>query len=218
MFSRSNKNNVPLLVMEQLKDVESCLINFESFMMAASTPETVPETLRSLAGSVMQAEAAADISLRRMIDSLAGSSLLPATREDIISVVTSCDRIANKCEALSNMIVLHRFRFPAEYAEDYKQILSITHEQFDILEKCISTLFGRFGDLLKDHAILDEIREHESRVDKIEQKLCEQIFARDEELAYRMQLSDFTEMICDISDIIENISDKIQIMLITRKA
>ena len=33
-----------------------------------------------------------------------------------------------------------------------------------------------------------------------------------------MQTARFVELVCDISDVIENIADKIQIMLITRKA
>ena len=40
----------------------------------------------------------------------------------------------------------------------------------------------------------------------------------DIELAAKMQLFDIIDLFCDISDIIENIADKIQIMLIARKA
>ena len=86
-----------------------------------------------------------------------------------------------------------------------------------MLEKSISLLFAKFGDLLKDHSILDEIREYESRVDKIEERLYEQIYAEDLDLANRMQMARFVELICDVSDIIEDIADKIQIMLITSK-
>ena len=71
---------------------------------------------------------------------------------------------------------------------------------------------------IKDHSILDQIRSLESNVDTIEDKLAEDIFNMDTELAAKMQLSHLVELICDISDIIEDIADKIQIMLITRKA
>jgi len=74
MFKRSNVTN---LIMEQLKDVEGCLINFENFMRAAATPEAVPETLRALESGVVQMEAAADRSLSRMIESL-GQTPSPA--------------------------------------------------------------------------------------------------------------------------------------------
>ena len=217
MFTKVKTNAVHELIMEQIKDVEACLVSFESFLRAASTQESGDETLRSLYESVYAKEDAADISLRRMIDSLAGSAFLPATREDLISIATSCDGVANKCEHTAMMIVYQRFRYPEAFANDLLEIIAVTHEQFVLLEKSISALFAKFGDLLKDHTILDEIRKRETRVDAIEQKLYEQIFRLDMDLAHQMQVANFVEWLCDLSDMIENIADKIQIMLVTRK-
>ena len=102
MFNK--KSNVHDLIMEQIKDVEKCLVSFKSFMAAAVVEETAPATLDSLRIAVGDAENAADISLRAMIDSLSGGSYLPSTREDLISIATSCDKIANKCEDVSKLI------------------------------------------------------------------------------------------------------------------
>lgn len=215
IFKKSS--SVSALIMEQIKDVEGCLINFENFMRAAVTPETATETLRALSVGVHQMENAADRSLRVMIESLASGSFLPSTREDLISIATRCDKVANKCEHTAIMLIVEQFRFPEGYGKDVMEILAITREQFELLEKSIRLLFAKFGELLQDHSILDEIREHESRVDKIEIKLYEQIYAENIDLAYRAQMAGFVELICDISDIIEDIADKIQIMLITRK-
>ncbi len=211
-------NAVHILILEQLRDVESCLLYFESFMRAACTPETVHETLKSLAVNISNAEAKADISLRKMIDSLQGHAYLPSTREDIISVATSCDKIANKCEGIANHVVYQHFSFPAQFADDLLKIVSITHDQFEVLEKAITKLFANFGEMLRDHSILDEIRKYESMVDTIEHRINEVVYTLDIELAARMQLAKYIESLCDISDAIENIADKIQIMLITRKA
>ncbi|MBQ9112931.1 MAG: DUF47 family protein [Clostridia bacterium] len=218
MLSKRPHKNVNTLIMEEIKDVKSCLIGFESFMRAAVTPQTVHETLVTLSDGVCDAEAAADGSLRRMIDSLSNTAFLPATRSELIDIATGCDRVANKCEHTAKMIVLQRFRFPEEFNDDVMKILSITHEQFEILEQSISSLFSDFSDLLKDHSILDEIRAHETQVDIIETTLYERIFTRDTPLAEKTQTAHFVELLCDLSDIIENLADKIQIMLITRKA
>ena len=218
MFSKKDQKDVHALIMEQIGDVKTCLINFEGFMRASIAPETVVETLRVLAGGVAQAENVADVSLRKMIDSLAETAYLPSTRQEIISIATDCDRIANKCEHFAQMSIFQRFRFPAEFAEDINKMLAITNEQFDVLQNSISTLFSNFGALAKDHQILDEIRAHESAVDRIEQKLYDSIFDMEISLAEKMQLFQFVEWLADLSDIIENIADKIQIMLITRKA
>ncbi|MBR2875769.1 MAG: DUF47 family protein [Clostridia bacterium] len=219
MFNHKTKNNpVHMLIMEQINDVENCLIQFESFIRASSAQDVSFDSLNTLAKGIIEAEAVADVSLRKMIDSLSGSSFLTATRQDLISIATGCDAVANKCENYAKMSVVQNFVFPDEYNEDLLRIVSISRKQFDVLRKSISLLFSDFGGLLKDHSILDEIRKYETEIDKIEESLYERIFKMDISLPEKMQMSDFADKIADISDIIENLADKIQIMLVTRKA
>lgn len=218
MFTKKKENSVHVLIMEQINDVENCLVQFQSFIRAASTPQTGIETLRTLEEGIANAEAVADKSLRKMIDSLSGGSFLPSTRQDLISIATSCDKVANKCELYAKKAVCQKFIFPADFTDDLTEIVSITIDQFAVLEKSISRLFSDFGQLLKDHTILDEIRKLETKVDVIELKLYDKVFSMDIGLAERMQMTQFIETICDISDVIENIADKIQIMLVSRKA
>ena len=203
--------------MEQIKDVEICLVCFENFMRVATQPESKQESLRALSQELVQKEADADASLRRMIDSLLHVSFLPSTKEELIDIASSCDRVANKCEHTAVLLVVQKFRFPAEYEQNILDILGETIRQFELLQKSISMLFSEFGAFMKDHSILDQIRECESKVDRIEQKLYEDVFSNDMDLAHQTQLARFIELVCDVSDIIENIADKIQVMLITRK-
>ena len=218
MFKKSKNDNVYELITEQLRDVKSCLTSFEDFMRVATSSEDNSIALRALCDTVYEKEHQADITLRRMIDSLSAAMYLPSTREDLISIGTSCDKIANKCEDICYMVVLQNFRFPEEYYADILEILSITHKQYELLEKSISLLFARMGDFMKDYSILDDIRDYESAVDVFERKLLEKTYSRGMELAECMQLTGFIEDLCDLSDITENIADIIQIMLVTRKA
>ena len=216
MFKKNS--NVHTMIVEQIKDVETCMINFENFMRAATTEGTVHETLRTLCIGVQDAEAKADRSLRAMIDTLYDGSFLPSTREDLISIATRCDKVANKCESISKTMVFQRFHCPSAYAEDLNAIFTITKEQFELLEESISMLFSNLNKLQKDHSILDKIRTLETKVDRIEDKVTEDIFTLDIGLAEKMQIANVVEWLCDLSDIIEDIADKIQIMLIARKA
>ena len=216
MFKKNS--DVHALIVEQIKDVEKCLVKFESFMEAATTPETVPETLVALVEGVKEAENVADKSLRAMIDSLSDGAYLPSTREDLISIATSCDKVANKCESIAKTIVFQRFDFPEVYSKDVVDIFSLTKEQFELLEEAISMLFSKMTALQKDPAILDNIRSLETQVDLIEDKMNTQIFEMNIALAEKMQIAHIIEQLCDLSDILEDIADKIQIMLIARKA
>jgi predicted phosphate transport protein (TIGR00153 family) len=210
--------DVHTLITDEIQDVKATLWKFESFMSAASIPDAKFDTLALLCEGVCKCEADADLALRKMIDSLATAYYLPATKKEIIDVAGECDRIANKCEHTAKMLVVQKCRIPTEYTDGIKNILATTLEQFELLETAISRMFSDFKSILKDHSILDEIRSKESVVDKIEEKIYEDIFNSDEELARKMQLSRMIELVCDISDIIENIADKLQVMLITRKA
>ncbi len=218
MFKKSKTNNVHNLIMEQINDIENCLLKFESFIHAACKQDVSMDELRSLSVEIGNLEAVADISLRNMIDSLSGSAFLPSSREEIITVATICDRVANKCEAAAQMMVRQHFLFPRDYADSLIEIINITKIQFTLLEESVSRLFSNFGALLKDHSILDQIRVQESKVDAIEGMLYDKTYSLDIGLAERMQIASLVEHICAISDLIENIADKIQIMLVTRKA
>lgn len=109
-------DSVQSLIIEQVDDVKKTLLAMESFLRAGTTPETVPATMRSLMVAVCDAERDADTSLRAMIDSLQGGRYLPSTREDIIAIATSCDKVANKCETVAKNMVFRGFRFPEAYA------------------------------------------------------------------------------------------------------
>lgn len=210
--------DVHALIMEQVADVKKCLVLFDGFMRAATTPGVQRETLCSLRDGVAEAENDADISLRNMIFSFNKTHYLPSTLESLISIATSCDKIANKCESTVNLVILYRFVFPADFYKEFYKIYDLIDKQFDLLEQAISMLFSKMHLLQKDSSILDEIRALESEVDIIEMNLSDRIFASNGELAAKMQFFDIVGRLCDISDIIEDIADKIQIMLISRKA
>lgn len=211
------KNKVYASFADQINTVDECLIKFESFMESALVPNTPVETLKALAKSVMNAEDVADKALRSMIDTI-GGKFLPSTQENLIAIGTSCDAVANKCENIAKMIVIQKFKFPFDCSEQIKKVLEISQKQFAILEDSIELLFTNFNELLRDHTILHEIHRLETQVDVIEDELQQKIFDTDLPLAEKTQFSLVIDYICDISDIIENIADKIQIMLITRKA
>ena len=103
------KNKVNASFADQINNVDECLIKFESFMNSALVPGTPKETLKVLAKSVMEAENSADVALRKMIDTL-GGTFLPSTQENLISIGTSCDSVANKCENVAKMIVVQNYQ------------------------------------------------------------------------------------------------------------
>lgn len=206
------------LIMDHIKDVENCLNKFKVFIRTYTGQEDSSLPLNKLFQAVQDAEASADLTLRSLIDATGNGAYLPSTREDLIDIATICDKIANKCEYVSYLIMMYDFKFPEGFTEDINKIFDITEQQFVLLETSIIMLFSRMNTLQKDPLILDEIRKLESMIDQMESAIGHRIFAMDAELAYKMQFFGIVEKLCDISDLIEDIADKIQIMLIARKA
>ena len=215
MFKKGSDSHA--LIMAEIADVEACLNKFEEFMKAAAV-ETSTRSLTAKFDEIDLAEDRADSSLRAMIDSVGEAPYLPSTKEELIAVATSCDRIANKCEHIAFLITMYDLNFPEDFAQDFSDIFAATMKQFALLKDAIGMLFSQMRKLQKNPAILDEIRGLETEIDHIESKMGYRIFDMKIESAVKMQMFGIVELLCDISDIIENIADKIQIMLITRKA
>ena len=170
IFSKSNTSKVHLTILEQIKDVEGCLVSFNNFMKAAVNPKSDIEMMRALAESVYHMESAADRSLRAMIDSLNNVAYLPATRSELIDIAAKCDKIANKCEHVAEMMVLQHFKLPAEYSEQIVKILEITKEQFAVLLSAIGKLFSKVDFLWKESisgSYAHASEEFYSKVDRI---------------------------------------------------
>ena len=216
MLNKNKNNDIHGLIMDQLADVENTLVALEGFIAAATAEGATVEPLRALCKTVREKEHIADVSLRTMIEGLDGP-FLPSTRSDLISIATSCDKIANKCEDVAKLMVYQRFFFPTDCNASILEIVDITKKQFELLKSAVSQLFGKFNTLLKNHAILDDIRGLESQVDAVEETVYQQIFDMESlALSQKLQAVNFLDIICDISDVIENIADQIQIMLINR--
>lgn len=217
LLPKKSANNVVSVILEQLKDVEACLKEFTSFMLVAVDPSSDYSQLEIMASKVSQLEKTCDASLRKMIDSL-NATLLPGTRRELIDIATLCDEVANNCQNTALMMVYQNFRFPVEFSEDLMRIMELTGKQMTLLMNAVSKLYTEFGKLLKDHSILDEIRAVETEVDDIEEKLIKITYSMDIGLAEKMQMAKFLNKVADVSDIIEDVSDAIQICLIMRKS
>ena len=216
LFFKKSALSVSTLIGDQMEAIKECLISFETFIKANLDEKVEMAELKECYEAVHQSENKADKALRRMIDSL-DSSFLPSSRSELIEIAASCDKIANKWQGLAHLILLQRFHYPKSFEGDIRRIVEITLQQFTVLQTAIAMLFDKFGLFLKDHTILDDIRNLESQVDVIEESLNERIYSFEMDLAHQRQLGDMVQWLCDGSDIIENIADKLQIIVVSRK-
>ncbi len=197
--------------------VAECLEDMQDFFKELFSEKCDKHKLESIYVSIDSSESAADKELRHIVDLLSGS-FLPMTRSNLIAIVQNTDDIANACQSIARRVLLEKIQIPKELHHDILEIIEITRGQLDILYKAVDKLLNNFGSLLKNKKILDDIRREESRVDNIEEMLHERIFDMDITLTEKIYYRDLVSRIGQISDIIEDLSDRMQIMLVEREA
>lgn len=163
----------------------------------------------TLKQEITQAEQQND-ALRREIESqLYVQMILPDMRSDILRILEGCDKIINKYESNLIDLSIERIQIPFELHEG---ILKMLH--FDLL--CVFGLIQAvraFFDGRSLHGVTDDIFKNEHVVDLIAESLKEQVFSDSTlDLARQLQLKDFIHKIEKISDIAEDVADRLMIM------
>ena len=136
----------------------------------------------------------------------------------LIAVIQSTDTVANTCQEITRRIMLEKISLPVSLHAYILEIIAITKDQLSILYVAIEKLFNDYKSISGNRKLLDDIRTEESKIDRIEAILHDRIFALDLPLYEKVYYRDLIETICDLSDIIEDIADQIQIMLVEREA
>ncbi len=151
---------------------------------------------------------------RQIQISLFAQSLMPDSREDMMSLLNSLDEIASLCKHSLRDIQIEKPVIPEEFHEFFRQMLAKTSLT---LTKLVQATDALFTDLRSVRLLTEEVARHESEVDKVELRLLQGIFAHEElELAHKYQLKRLVQSIGSISNTAEDISDAILIFAIKR--
>ena len=216
IFSKKN-HKISQCFNDHEKNVVACFESFDKFFEALFSDNPDKNTIASLRTEIDSFESSADLKLRHTVDSV-GGSFLPATRSKLIALAQSTDKIANRCQSIVNQIICENVEIPSEIRNEIIEINKITKGQITLLYRAIDKVLNDFSGLQKDKQVLDDIRAEESRVDRFENLLHFRIFELDLSLCEKVYYRNIVLGICQISDIVEDIADQIQIMLVERDA
>lgn len=164
--------------------------------------------------AVHQIESNADDIRREIEQLLCQGAFLPFFRADIINFLEQTDEVLDKCESLCDYLVLFKPEFPEDITYGLMEILDHTL-------KAYSFLVNAYHDLMDDMSAVMEIclkiEREEGKIDKIEWNLQKMVFENEKiDLAQKLLIRDFITFIADLSDIIENSSDRIELIQMTR--
>jgi len=172
------------------------------------------DTAKKLVMSIRQKESEADKARRNAESELYSGAFLPNFRGDLLGLIESIDRITNRAESLADMLVLQRIEIPEHIRKALLDQFSKSMETFEALRKACEEFFEDF-DSARPHIIEVENKEHKE--DSLERNLIETIFSSDLSLAKKLQLNSLVRGIGDIADLSEDVSDRLEILIMKRR-
>ncbi len=180
------------------------------------------EEAKNHAKEVDRLETQADDILRGFMVCLQQGAFMPLIRKEIFQVISGVDKVANAAESTCDFCLSQRPDIHQKFRGAFEDIVRANVEMFSDLKAAVDILklgtFGMAGDMDTNfYTIAEKISKSESNIDDLEWKLTRDIFSSELPLANKMHLHELLNHICRISDLIEDVADRIQLM-ITREA
>ncbi len=207
MFFDKKAKEVEKLIVKMFDQIETVLADLE---------ETVRDYIdhkkefKDDSYSVHKAEHKADKIRREIGRKLYDGAFLPIYREDYFELIEISDKIANQGEAVADYITLTRPIIPEYLENDIKKIISVTRDGFALLKEMLHDFLDEKE---KMYEIAKKIRHMESDVDALQFYSTKLLFKRaDLEKADIIMTRDFIDGISKISNWIEDVSDRFEII------
>lgn len=152
--------------------------------------------------------------LRRSVETqLYTHSLIPESRGDVLALLENIDEIINAEKKTLNQFSVEMPDIPEEYDKEYLMLTDVCVQSVETLISASRAFFMDFN-MVKDH--LHKVYFYEKEADTISDRLKRRIFRSDLELSRKNHLRYFALHIETISDLAENVADRLSISTIKR--
>ena len=162
---------------------------------------------------VHAAEHEADIKRREVITELYKKALIPGSRGDVLGLLENFDQLPNTFQRICNQIYFQNVVFPESFRERIIDLIDVNIDAYNLTKDAAFCLFDEVELVNKSELICEKERESDAR----ERGLTRDIFNTDMELALKMLYKQIIISIGNISDIAEDISDRVEIAVIKRR-
>lgn len=142
-----------------------------------------------------------------------GKALLPESREDIMRLLESVDKILGHFETVLHMIKGQQLEIPEFILPEVQELLTNSLESCDLMIEQVEALFSNKEGIRE---LVSKIDFQESQCDHIERGLISTIFASDLDLCLKMQTKEIVLLLGEISDQVDRVSKRINIIRMKR--
>lgn len=171
------------------------------------------EMLRKGYVEISTAEKVADATRRSLENMMYTQAVFPESRGDILGLIESVDRVANRTESAVRMVLNQHVKVPEEYCSLIMELVEVTYKCVITLVRAIEQLFESFLDAA---GTIGEVNRLESETDRIAEKLIDRIFSSDQSDLQKILLRDLVMRLSNIADRAETAGERIRIMVAKR--
>ncbi len=209
MFFDKKEQRVKEFMQKHVDKIKECLVLLEKTIGLHLEGKREEANVSSY--NLHEKEHEADEIRRDIISKLADGAFLPFIREDYIGIVEMIDNIANGAKMVTQTMVIQEPNIPPEMHADIKGLASRVVATMEPLVKLVE---GPMLDKPKSMALIQEISTREQAADAIEFKLLKYLFHESGiPLAEKIIIGELIKMISEIADEIENVGDRIQVLI-----
>ena len=202
-----------------LKELDEYLHNLNTITrtmreaIGAYLKEDMQEFLR-LFEEINNVESHLDTLRRDIEERIYEQRLLPDTRDDILALLESLDRIPNRIQAVTREMLLQGIRIPELIHHSVNQLAHRGVEIVQVLSRVADAFLNRPHDVREGAR---QLSKQENEADMIEHEAVKLIFQdAGLELAKKMQLYHFVDRFGSICDMAEDVGDQVMIWAIKR--
>lgn len=173
----------------------------------------IDEHFNVLVKKTHQQESLAD-DIRRSIElEMYQKSLLPETREDLLNIIETMDKIPNLAEAVCYDFVIQKTVLCKDIREKFMELLKLSRETFDRTVEATRDCFDKREKISEYKVVVDK---NESIGDSLERDMITIIFNSNLETGEKVIQRDIVIKLGEICDQCERVLDKIVICSVKR--
>jgi predicted phosphate transport protein (TIGR00153 family) len=141
-------------------------------------------------------------------------ALIPESREDVMALIERVDEIPRSFEQILNMIRTQQVFFPEYLVLDIQELIRVSMESCDLMAKQIDVMIKKKEGI---RTLMSTIDQNESHCDHIEQRIIVKLFESDLEPFLKLQLKELVIVLGEISDQVDRVSKRVNIMTMKRR-
>lgn len=142
--------------------------------------------------------------------------LIPESRGDVLGLVETLDDVVDICEKVIEQFSIETPDVPEILKDDLLEVARLSEKTVDEVVKATRAFFRQIS-MVSDY--VNKVHFYEHEVDDVEEQIKRKIFSTDniQKFSHKVHLRYFVEKIADVSDVAEQVSDRLSVYAIKRR-